>query len=384
MQLTKWLALVIVLGALGARAQDPASEIRLLRQQLEQQAAELERLRAAIQRIENIATAPPPQQKPVSAPPSATAPVKFNGLLQAWATTGDAGFQDTFRIRRAELKFSGNVAQNVGWAVMVDAAKALSTTTANGQTAINQSGRTLQDAFLTIGAPSRVQLTAGQFKIPISREGLESSAALATVERALFMTDRTRGGAYGDVRDIGLALRRTVPDRYDIFVGVFNGTGESQNDVDRNERKSVVARAVAPVPAIQGLQLGASAAWGGGRGGERRERRGADVLFTRGRWTLKSEFMAGRDGAVERLGLYGHVGARVSPRVDLVGRFDQWDPDTSSDHDLATSQERDYLFGGSILVVPSLRLQANFIHKTYAADAVPARNLLLINLQTSW
>lgn len=358
---------LFLVTALSAGADDVSD----LRAKIEQQAAELEKLKAALVKVEQQKTPPP-------AP--ATTPFKFNGLLQGWAVTGDAAFQDTFRVRRAELKLSGDLGRNIGWTVMADAAKALSM---SGQS-INQSGRALQDAFITAGAPKRLQLTAGQFKIPLSREGLESSATLDTIERSLFLSDRARGGAYGDIRDVGLALRRTVNDRYDVMLGVFNGTGESHNDVDRNERKSVIARVAVPVLAIDGLRVGASGAWGGGRGNDRRDRAGVDLLFTRGRWKLKSEVMAGRDGAAERLGWYALAAARVSPRVEVVGRVDEWDPDTSIDRDLATARERDYLLGGNLTLHSALRLQANLIRKTYGSDAVSTRNLLLVNLQTSW
>jgi len=377
------LALSLVFP-IAARGEDPSAEIRLLREQLAQQAAELERVRAALQRIETTVVPPPQTSSSTTSAPAPAAPIRFSGLLQGWAMTGDASFQDTFRIRRTELKLSGDLAKNVGWTLMIDASKSLSHATVDGQTTINQAGRPLQDAFVTIGNPRRVLLTAGQFKLPLSREGLESSATLDVIERALFMTDRSRGGSYGDVRDVGVSLRRTVPDRYELLLGVYNGTGESQNDVDRNERKSVVARVAVPVLPIEGLRVGTSAAWGGGRGGDRRDRYGADLLFARGGWKLKTEVMAGRDGAIEREGFYAHVGRELSPRLELIARFDQWDPDTSSDHDLATSLERDYILGGNVKLDSSLRLQANVIHKTYASEAVPTRNLLLINLQTSW
>ena len=369
---------LLAVFAFGARADDPQSEIRQLRQQIEQQAAELERLRAAVQRLE-AAPALPPQTSSSTLP--APAPLKFSGLLQGWAVTGDAAFMDTFRVRRAELKLAGDLGRNAGWTLMVDGAKALSHTSSG---AINQSGRILQDAFITVGSPAKLQLTAGQFKLPLSREGLESSAALDTVERSLFMSDRTRAGSYGDIRDVGVSLRRSVADRYEVSLGLFNAVGESQNDVDRNERKALAGRVAVPIAAVNGLRLGASGAWGGGSGADRRDRAGVDVLYTRGRWKFKGEAMAGRDGAVDRFGAYAHVGARVSQRLELVARADQWDPDTASDRDQATALERDYILGGNITLAPALRLQANFVHKTWESDAVSDRNLLLLNLQTSW
>jgi phosphate-selective porin len=384
-------AAALFLCVAPARAQSSA-EMDALRARVEQQSAELDALRAIVQRLDLAAVpapatadAPAKGAAPAPAPVTAgTGTIKFNGLLQGWLAGGDAGFQDTFRIRRAELKFSGDLGKNVGWVVMIDPSKSLGTVTGGGATSVNQATRPLQDAFLTVGRPAQLALTAGQFKIPISREGLESSAVLDTVERALFISDRARGGAYGDIRDIGLSVKRSVANRYDVTFGIFNGTGESQNETDRNERKALSGRFSTRVPGIEGLQLGTSAAWGGGSGDARRDRATADLLFVRGALKLKSEVAAGRDGALDRFGFYVHGGYRIRPRVELVARFDQWDPDTGSEATPGAARERDYIAGANISITESLRLQANLVRKTFASDAAVDRNLFLINMQTSW
>ena len=187
---SRWICVWMLSLVAPAILAQSSPEIEALRARIERQAAELEQLRAIVQRLDAAAT-PPTAAAPAKPPAPAPAPVmagtgtiRFNGLLQAWLAGGDAGFKDTFRIRRAELKFSGDLGRTVGWAVMIDPSKSLGTTNGGGATSINQASRVLQDAFLTVGRPAQLALTAGQFKVPISREGLESSAALDTVERA--------------------------------------------------------------------------------------------------------------------------------------------------------------------------------------------------------
>lgn len=368
--------------ARAAAADDAdAAAIAALRARIEEQAAQVEALRAELARLEanlrNRDAAPAPAA-PARLPPAPT--VKFGGLLQGWYLAGDEGFNDTFRIRRAELKVSGELAKKFGWVVMIDPAKSL--TVSSGT--VNQATRVLQDAFITVAGPHGTTLQVGQYRIPLSREGVEPSASIDTVERALFLNDRARNGNYGDVRDIGVSLRGTVAGRYDYNVGVFNSSGESQNDLDRDERKAVVGKFVATV--VPGLRLGASGAWGGPEeaGRPRRDRLGGELLFTRGPLKLAAEVMGGRDGALERRGYYAHAGYRFRPRFEGIVRVDAWDPDLSRDGGLAAANETDFTVGFNYNPIATLRLQANAVHKTFSDDALRDRNLLLVNLQTSW
>src|SRR5687767_4718477 len=76
----------------------------------------------------NVPTAPE-QAKATDGPTSVEAGfgnIKFNGLFQGWFGAGNSGFRDTFRIRRVELKFSGNIAPHVKWTVMIEPSRGLS------------------------------------------------------------------------------------------------------------------------------------------------------------------------------------------------------------------------------------------------------------------
>ena len=315
----------------------------------------------------------------------------FNGLVQAWYAAGTEGFRDTFRIRRSELYFNGQITNKARWQVMLDPAKALALETGPSDSprvvppsAIAQSTRLLQNAVITFDYNPRMRSSIGQFKLPLGLEGQQSSGRLDTVERALFASDRARGGAYADVRDVGVMVRGGSGSRLDIQAGLFNGVGESQNETDRNDQKAVAASVV--VRPVSGLHLGSSGAWGNGGGDRpRRDRVGAEVQYTRGPLTLRSELMTGHDGALHRRGAYGHAGYRFSPRVEGVLRVDTWDPDTDSDATASSVAERDYIAGVNVFLSQhNLKLQANYLRKTFHDDVVPARNVFLINTQTFW
>src|SRR2546423_1879865 len=94
------------------------------------------------------------QGKAQVAPPKAPmlsgfGPIQFDGLLQTRFDTDSHG-NDTFFLRRIELKLSGKIGPKTDWTVMVDPAKNLSLSTTkvagNVTVSVNQSSRILQDA----------------------------------------------------------------------------------------------------------------------------------------------------------------------------------------------------------------------------------------------
>lgn len=322
--------------------------------------------------------------------------IKFNGLLQGWFAGGDANFSDTFRVRRAELKFTGEITPKARWTIMVDPSKSLAINnsfTTIGETkaitdsAINQAGRLLQDAFITVDASQNLKVNVGQFKVPLGLEGGQSSAALETVERAMFASDRSRGGNYGDVRDIGVMAYGPLGKQVNYQVGLFNGSGENQNDLDKNDQKAVVGRLVIRPSFIKGLQVGGSGAWGNGAQANRprRDRLGTELLYARHNFMFKSELVTGKDAELHRLGYYTHFGYKIRPKFETVFRFDVWDPDRRLETSSANVTERDYITGLNYYITENnLKLQMNYLRKTFAAQVLPSRNLFLVNLQTSW
>ncbi|HKG22970.1 MAG TPA: porin, partial [Blastocatellia bacterium] len=204
---------------------------------------------------------------------------------------------------------------------------------------------------------------------------------------ALFLSDRARGGNYGDVRDLGVMIYGPATSHVDYQIGLFNGSGENQNDVDKNDQKALVGRLVVRPPFVKGLQVGGSGAWGGGARPDRprRDRLGAEMLFARGPFTFKSEWMEGADSALHRRGYYTHFGYKVGAKVEPIFRFDSWDPNTRLEADAASVTERDYIAGFNYYITESnVKLQFNYLRKTFAGGVEPSRNLVLVSLQTSW
>ena len=327
-----------------------------------------------------------PKPKAESKAAISFAPSTVSGLLQVQLTGGDAAaLKSTYRVRRAEVKVATDLGRKAQAILMIDVAKALSLSTTGTSTSVTQSSRALQDAILSVPLKG-VTFDLGQQRLPLSYEGSHSSSLLETIDRALFESDRARGGALGDVRDLGLAAKGKWH-RLDYKAGVFNGSGETMNEIDRNVGKAVVGQLAVRVPGVKGLRLGSSAATSGKAAGDKptRDRVGADLLFQRGRVHIQSEVMRGQDAAIIRGGTYVLAGYTVVPALKALARFDAWDPNLESESVAADVTERDWLAGLTWLP-PATRLKLQFavVRKTYTRDITPAVTQVLTQLQASW
>ncbi len=204
--------------------------------------------------------------------PSVTAksPVMVSGLLQVHALgflnqNGPGAKQsDTFRLRRGEIRLTGQIMPKLVGTIQLDPAKTLSLNAAG--TAINQSGNILQEIALQYQLTKTKSganfLDIGQYKIPIGYESLVNSGSIQTVERPLMYAQRDPfSGGYGDIRDTGVQLRGTAG-QFDYRLGVFNGFGERQNAVATTDQKAVIGLVSYRPKSIEGLQLGLSGGTG--------------------------------------------------------------------------------------------------------------------------
>jgi phosphate-selective porin len=439
--------LIVLAGGSAANAQDNAGQqpdIETLKQQFDQQRSEIENLRSELKKESELreqqqalleklmdrldklsgatsaksetATTVPvamktsaaamtttptdqtqkPQDKPANAVESGFGKVKFDGLLQGWFAAGDRGFSNTFRIRRAELRFSGEIMPDVKWSVMFDPAKALSVNTATTSidgtpvvrsVSVNQASRAFQEAYVQLTHFKHANFQFGQFKIPLSQEGLQSTAALDTIDRALFMSDRSRGGTFGDTRELGAMVYGPLGKQFDYQAGVFNGAGETLNDVDTNNEKAFVGRFVFHPMAIKGLSIGTSGLYAPDTTivNPQHQRLGFESVYQRNKLRLKSEFMMGIDGDIHRRGWYAHAGYRFMPKLEGIFRYDTFDPDTGRETTPASVTERDYITGFNYYIRENnFKVQFNYIRKTFANNITPSRDLFIVNLQTAW
>lgn len=336
------------------------------------------------------AAAPPAPARPAGTPIVVnTGSVRFSGVVQAWYTDGTDPSQRTFRLRRTELRFAGDIAPRARWVLMVDPSKTLRLSTSYDSVGdsrvvtdsrVSQASLMLQDAYVSVDFAG-LTLDAGQMKLPLSYEGgVQTSPRLPMMERSLFVTD----GKLGLVRDMGVVLGGRLSPDVNVSLGVFNGVGENQNTTDGNAQKVVAGRVVLRT-GLAGLQLGTSGAWSGSPSPEnpRRDRLGGEVVFVRGPVQVQAELMQGWDGDVVRRGYYALAAYRLGT-VELATRLDVWDRDVDRETAAANVRERDFGVGVNYYLVGStVRLQGNFTRRTFGG-IVPDASVLQAGLQTAW
>jgi hypothetical protein len=187
--------------------------------------------------------------------------LNFGALLQGWYDTNATADKftandeaiDTFRIRRAELSISGEIIpKRFAFKAMTDLAKGLfnqdkqtvvtgvTTTTdpVTGEVTTTTTTTTLTGVKADNIVPIRdlygviktekADIWFGQYKIPLSLEGLGSPAQLLLPERAV------ASKTFGDKRDFGVKVEKRFEEIQNAYygVGVFNGSGENKLDTD--------------------------------------------------------------------------------------------------------------------------------------------------------
>lgn len=353
----------------------------------------------------------PPEEKAavaVDVPPPKKLSVGTKGLFnpgllaQGWIQTERAGdttqtFQ--FRLRRAEISVAGEILpKKFGYKVMIDPAKVRETqkvtvagppdamgnpttlTLNNPSSAVS----VLQDFYIT-ALSKYADVSIGQFKIPVSWEGYNSSGKLVFPERAIVSS------TFGDKRDLGVRIEKKL-EKVGYSAGVFNGQG--LNNFDTNVQKDVALRL--EVYPVTGLTLAGVTYDSVGQRGKAgtKDRWEGDVRYEHGPILLQGEALFARDrtsdGAdfVSGRGFYAlagytmkDVGGELHGDLQPVVRLGQFDPNTGMDNDglLHVDVGLNYY-----IVKHELKVQAAYQRTQFQDDAKVANNQVLVAVQVSY
>jgi len=262
--------------------------------------------------------------------------LKLNGLLQGWYQfTDEAKPNDTFRLRRAEIKLSGEINPMVLWAIMIDPAQVreddTTTSKIDGTNYVTSVGRksVLQDFFITLKPHPSSSFDIGQYKVPFGMEGLESSTQLDLIERSTMASQLK----WADYRDVGVTYKgdfklsnvKILPS-----VGIFNGAG--QNKLDDNNPMAYVGRLV--VKPIKALHLGVARYDGEvGTAKTPNRRTGLEAKIAVAPVSVYGEYATGESGGKDKDTFYVTATCMLGEAFQAVARYDWYDPNKDAGGD---------------------------------------------------
>jgi len=281
-----------------------------------------------------------------------------------------------FDIRRARLDIKGSITPYFAYRMQTDFAG---------------SKVKLLDAYGEIKLKDYFSITAGQFKIPFSMENLASSNKLEMIDRsqvveALVARGKDKIGNQNG-RDIGVQiggmfLKNNGIPLVEYRLGVFNGSGINIADTTNNA-KDIAGRLI--LNPAKGLSFGGGYYGGYGKAirpdeegiKQGRTRLGFEASYVLSRFSVRGEYIKGRDQATERAGWYLQAGYFVIPqKLQLLAKYDFFDINTNTDDNTSIS----YVFGGNYNFNNWSRIQ---IFYTYRAQQVASviNNYLAVQFQ---
>lgn len=231
---------------------------------------------------------------------------------------------DQFRISRVRIRASGKLVKTLSFFVQLDAA----------------SNPALKDARLRIACP-RVPLTfeMGRFLPIFGVEGGVNPYWLTAVDYSLPVIKMFPG-----LWDVGAKVygKTAVNEQIGLnyAAAVVNG---SSGYADTNKKKDFVGRLGFTLP--MGLAVGGSAYLGqaaptDGVGDDvDKNRFGVDLKAVSGPILVQAEAILGKNHETDAMGFYVLGAYKVTPKVQAVGRYDMFDPDTDGEDD-STSRIR--------------------------------------------
>jgi phosphate-selective porin len=277
----------------------------------------------------------------------------------------ESGKHNSFDIHRARVDLKGSITPVFSYRLQADFA----------------GNPKLLDAYGEIKLADCFTITAGQFKIPFSMENLapvnkmEMIDFSQVVEALVARSKDVIGNQNG--RDIGVQVGGTILKIKDLplieyRLGVFNGSGINVADTANNE-KDIVGRLV--FTPLKGLSFGGGFYSGWDKAikpdvagkSQTRNRLGGEVSYVVSRFSLKGEYIAGKDGKTKRAGWYAQAGYFVIPqKLQVLGKYDVYDPNTLTSDNISTN----YVFGANYNFNNWSRLQAFYTIRQEEGPAV--------------
>jgi phosphate-selective porin OprO/OprP len=307
--------------------------------------------------------------------------LQISGLVQArYQGFEQSGVNNAFDLHRARLDAKGNITDQWSYEVYTEFAATTK----------------LLDAYTSYKIADFLKFTAGQFKIPFSYESLTSDSQLEFVDRSQVI--EALAGRSKDVignqngRDIGAQIGGSfakVDNRYlfDYTFGVFNGAGYDVT-TDNNNHKDIIARlGVHPIKNLdfggsfyRGQDIPAATTKVPNPTTQARNRYGIDGRYVIGALSLTAEYAHGTDGAVQKDGWYAQAGYFILPKLQLVAKYDTFDPSKT----ISTDRSTIYIGGFNYVFNSWTKLAVDYLDKREETATQLKNNILEAQLQIAF
>jgi len=240
-----------------------------------------------------------------------------------------------------------------------------------GTTKAKQSAATfgiLQDFWISV-LTDYADIAVGQFKIPVSWEGVNSSGALLFAERSLVSS------AFGDKRDLGVRIDKRFKYVY-YNLSLFNGAGANTYEFDH--RKDLAARIeITPLPWLMFGGVAYATLRPAGKDDNAKERYEADVRLDTHGFLFQAEYIRARDwdATLKKLvtgqGFYAAAAYSPVPEWQIAARGGMLDEDVKGL--TPKTRTRVYEVGAGLHWMPmghaaNLKLDYSFFTPTHTTD----------------
>lgn len=259
-------------------------------------------------------------------------PLQLSGFAQVrYQNLDEKDKIDGFDIRRARLDLKGSISPYWGFRLQTEFAETPK----------------LLDAYGEFKASEYFNITFGQFRIPFSLENTANTPKFEAIDLSQVveaMAARSKdviGNHNGN--DIGIQFNGSLVEvnekpLLDYYIGLFNGAGINQKD--KNEAKSLAGRIVAHP--IKGFDIGCSFYGGWDNFGtpaknQARKRAGIELKYEDHGLSLRSEYITGNDGDVDREGWYAQIGYYlILQKLQVIFKYDTYDANKSVNDNIST------------------------------------------------
>jgi len=301
---------------------------------------------------------------------------KAGGFIHSRFSAGK-GEKDSFSIKRARVKFTGNLDERFSFKIQAETAESEKVPTTT-ETAF------LLDAYVVCGLKDALKIKTGQFKIPMSAEALASSTKSDLINKYQFISQMFPSKC----RDTGImAEGKFSGNKIAYSAGVFNGSGP--NAADNDDNSFYVARLAAKVSQAINAGIGYAGSHETAGGNSKIETAlitnpafasyekriaQADVEFKRDDISLKAEYITGSyapdNSTVEITAAgFGVTGSYfvIPKKLSVAARYEEYDPDDSVTD---VKDVKWMALGLNYSPAKKVRLQVNYISKKEAKNEV--------------